>query len=48
MTGGALIRPIRRVGRCARPLTHVQVRSRIVLAPALRLGRLSAPKGRYC
>jgi hypothetical protein len=40
---GALIRPIRRVGRSARSLTDVEVRSRLVLAVALRLGRLNAP-----
>lgn len=40
---GALIRPIRRVGCSARSLTHVAVRSQLVLAAALRLDRLSAP-----
>jgi hypothetical protein len=47
MMGGALIRPTRCVGRSARSLTHVQVRSRLVLAPALRLSRLSAPNCWY-
>jgi hypothetical protein len=36
------MRPIRRVGRSARPLTHVRVRSRLLLAAAFRLGHLSA------
>jgi hypothetical protein len=42
------MRPIRGVGRSARPLTHPKVRSRLGCAPArvlgaaLRLGHLSA------
>jgi hypothetical protein len=40
---GALIRPLRCVRGSARSLTHVDVRSRFVLAAAVRLDRLNAP-----
>jgi hypothetical protein len=44
--GAALIRPIRRVGRCARALTHGRRALVLVLAAALRHGRLSAAEAR--
>jgi hypothetical protein len=41
---GALIRPRRRVVRCARPLAHGASARAAVLANALRRDRLSAPE----
>ena len=38
----ALMHPIRRVGRCARRLTHLPSALAAVLTAALRLGHLSA------
>jgi hypothetical protein len=42
MAAGALIRPLRRVGRCARPLTHESSALAAVLASALRSKQLNA------
>ena len=42
MAPAALMQPFRRVGRCARALTHDRRALARVLATALRSGRLSA------